>query len=144
MKSPAYDEDFYEWTQRTAELLREAKMDEIDAEHIAEELQDMGNRDKREVVNRLAVLIAHLLKWQIQPYLRGRSWKSTIVEQRSQLELVLEDSPSLRNHALKQIESVYRRAVQVALAETGLNITLPDRCPFTLDQILDNDYLPTD
>src|SRR5690348_6101090 len=105
----AYDEDFYKWTQRTAELLREGRIEELDRDHAAEEIAEMGNRDRREVLNRLRVLITHLLKWRIQPGYRGSSWIATINEQRDQLELVLEDSPSLRRYAEDRLRGIYAK-----------------------------------
>ena len=82
--SPAdlYDRDFYEWTVRNAELLRSGRATEADLEHIAEEIEDMGKREQRELYSRLKVLIAHLLKWQVQPDRRGSSWESAILVQR--------------------------------------------------------------
>ncbi|MBI3698676.1 MAG: DUF29 family protein, partial [Acidobacteria bacterium] len=65
-----YDLDFFEWTARNAELLREGRFTEADMEHIAEELEDMGKRDRRELESRLELLLEHLLKWQMQPLLR--------------------------------------------------------------------------
>jgi hypothetical protein len=137
-----YDDDFYVWTQQTAELLRQARLNEVDAEHLAEEISDMGNRDRREVHNRLRVLLTHLLKWQIQPGYRGPSWTATINEQRDQLELVLADSPSLRRYAEEQLDSVYPKALKKALVETGLEPRMPESCPYSIDQILDPTFMP--
>jgi len=137
-----YDQDFYEWTQQTAELLREGKLAELDLEHLAEEIGDMGNRDRRGVYNRLRVLLMHLIKWQIQPERRSRSWSATILEQRQRLNWILKNSPSLRRYAGEQLEEIYHLSALAALKATGLIITLPEQCPFTLDQILDDDFLP--
>jgi hypothetical protein len=69
-----YNKDFYNWTLHNADLIRQKKFSEMDIDHIAEEIESMGNRDRRELINRLAVLIAHLLKWQYQPTKRSKSW----------------------------------------------------------------------
>lgn len=61
-----YDRDFFEWTVRNAELLRRGCVEEADLEHLAEEIEDLGKRDTREVMSRLTVLLMHLLKWSIQ------------------------------------------------------------------------------
>ena len=99
-----YDRDFYQWTQETAESICRGEFDRIDCEHLAEEIADMGKRDKREVRSRLTVLIMHLLKWQAPPELRERSsLRATIVEQRRQLALVFRDSPSLYRVASEEI-----------------------------------------
>src|SRR2546426_519054 len=94
--SKLYDEDFVAWASETARLLRSGRFDKIDVEHLAEEVEDMANRDKRELASRLRVLILHLLKWQQQPGKRSRSWRATIATQRAELKDLLDQSPSLR------------------------------------------------
>jgi Domain of unknown function DUF29 len=139
-----YNKDFFRWTQETAELIRQRRFDEVDLEHVAEEIHDMGLRDHREVRSRLAVLLMHLLKWNLQPERRGNpSWIATIAEQRRELELVIEDSPSLRRIPQEHLPSIYRRAVKDAIKETGLAPNLfPQACPYSADQIMDDDFLP--
>ena len=80
-----YDRDFYEWTRRNAELLRTGRASEADLEHIAEEIEDIGKRERRELLSRLSILIAHLMKWKVQPDRRSRSWELTINVQRKDL-----------------------------------------------------------
>lgn len=88
------DANFYEWTQSVAVNLRQARLAEADLEHIAEEISDMGKRNRRELRSRMIVLMMHLMKWAAQPELRGKStWRSTIREQRDQVKNLLEDSP---------------------------------------------------
>jgi hypothetical protein len=93
----AFTYDFYAWAMRNAELLRQGRFSEIDAEHIAEELEDMGASAKCELLNRLRVLLAHLLKWQYQPDWRSKGWKYTIKEQRRRIDRLLQENPSLRH-----------------------------------------------
>jgi Domain of unknown function DUF29 len=140
----AYDTDFYEWCLETAALIRGRRFDEVDLEHVAEEIEDMGKRDKREVQSRLITLIMHLLKWQFQPNPEFMcSWRATIREQRSQGHFVLKDSPSLVRLARREIPEVYPRARREAIEETGLPAgTFPETCPFTAEQILDEDFFP--
>jgi len=139
-----YDRDFAEWTARNATLLRQRRFDEADVEHVAEEIEDMGKRDRREVSNRLKVLIAHLLKWAAQPDRRdGSTWCATIDEQRSELDEIFEQSPSLRRYADQDMARIYGRAVKLAARETGLEPSVfPQEFPYTLDRLLDLDYLP--
>jgi|HubBroStandDraft_1064217.scaffolds.fasta_scaffold375714_2 hypothetical protein len=139
-----YEADFYEWTQSTAEMIRQGRFSEVDWEHVAEEINDMGLRDHREVRSRLIVLIMHLLKWQLQPEKRARStWRSTIVEQRRELELVMADSPSLARIPREALPRLYRAAVKDAIKETGINAErFPEFCPYTAEQVLDGDFLP--
>src|SRR5712691_611546 len=94
--SVAYDDDFFAWTQEQARLLRAGELTIVDAENLAEEIESVGRSDRREIRNRLIVLLAHLLKWGHQQRRRGVSWSDTIAEQRLQIDSVLVDSPSLR------------------------------------------------
>src|SRR5271155_4858757 len=89
-----YDKDFYAWSLHNAALLREGKLSEVDLEHIAEEIEDMGKKDRRELISRLAMLLAHLLKWKFQTERRSNSWKNTIKHQRFKVKDVLSESPS--------------------------------------------------
>lgn len=138
-----YDEDFAIWTAETARLLRAGHFDEVDIEHVAEEIEDMGKRDKRELHSRLTVLILHLLKWKWQPEKKSRSWRATIVTQRAELRRLFEQSPSLKAKVQDAVEDVYADAIDGATIETGLAARrFPRKCPFTPDQILDREFLP--
>jgi hypothetical protein len=139
----AYDRDFHAWTQRTAALLRAGRFEEADMEHVAEEIEDMGRRDARELNSRLRVLVAHLLKRQFQPDQRSSSWLGTISAQRQEIDSLLEQSPSLRLTLESGLADNYIRAVKRAAAETGLAADrFPSACPYRADQILDEDFLP--
>ena len=91
-----YDTDFYAWTQDQGHMLRAGCFSELDLSNLAEEIESIGRSEKRELTNRLVVLLAHMLKWATQPARRSRSWTNTIREHRDQAELLLRDSPSLR------------------------------------------------
>ena len=138
-----YEQDFYAWTLKNAELLREGRLGDLDLEHLAEELESMGRSEKRELIHRLAVLLAHLLKWQVQAGRRGRSWQLTLKEQRRQAARVLHDNPSLKPLPTEIVIDAYEDAILRAAQETGLEVSaFPADCPFTLEQILNEDFLP--
>ncbi len=138
-----YETDFYAWATEQARLLRAGRLAEADIENIAEEIDSMGRSEKRELVSRLTVLLAHLLKWQFQPSLRGNSWRLTIIEQRGQLEEHLKDNPSLRGKLPDSIGTAYRFALLVAQKETGLSEgSFPATCPWSVEQVMAGDYLP--
>ncbi|MDP2097018.1 MAG: DUF29 domain-containing protein [Methylobacter sp.] len=140
-----YNEDFYAWLMSNANLLRQHKFNEVDIEHIAEELEAMGKSEKRELTSRLTVLLAHLLKWQFQPALRSRSWKNTILTQRIDILDLLEDSPSLRYELTERIIIAFEKAKISAEDETGIDRkSFPESCPFSFDQLLNKDFLPED
>jgi hypothetical protein len=139
-----YEKDFYAWAIHNAKLLREGKLTEVDIEHVAEEIECMGKSERREMVNRLAILLVHLLKWKYQPARQSRSWQLTIKEQRLQLANLLKDSPSLKNELESKIEEAYEQAIIIAERETALEKTFPKKCPFIMKQILTQTYFPND
>jgi len=139
----SYQQDFYGWVNATARLVRERRFSEVDADYVAEELEGMGRTEKRELINRLTVLLMHLLKWQYQPARRSRSWQNTLAVQRSDLLDLLEDSPSLRAEIPVAIQKAYSRALLLVEEETGLEASsLPPASPYTFDQIADSRFLP--
>jgi hypothetical protein len=138
-----YDRDFFEWTQVNADLLSRGCFEMADIAHIAEELADMGKRDRREVTSFLTRLIMHLLKWEMQPAQRRPSWIASINDSRMQLKGIFEQSPSLRRFATESAGSAYPDARRVAAKETGLAQTaFPAECPYSFDQLMDLDYFP--
>jgi hypothetical protein len=144
-KNDLYETDFYAWTQEQARLLRERRWDDLDLENLVDEVASVGSSDKREIRRRLAVLLAHLLKWKFQPGRRGPSWKKTISQQRNDLLAIIEDSPSLRDYILRQAQERYLGGVLKASEETGIAIGLfPEECPFTPEQVLDKEFFPED
>ncbi|MEZ4735522.1 MAG: DUF29 domain-containing protein [Caldilineaceae bacterium] len=145
MTATLYDHDFYTWTQRQAELLRVEEWEHLDWQNIAEEIEGLGKRDKRQVQSRLVVLIAHLLKWEYQPSKRSPSWRKTVKAQRFRLALVLNDSPSLTVRVAEFAEAVYAYAVEHAADETGFDRKrFPVTCPYDVEQLLDPTFLPSE
>jgi hypothetical protein len=140
----SYEADFHAWAMNNARLLRQGRLDELDAEHIAEELESMGASERRELLNRLQVLLVHLLKHQYQPERRGKSWLLTIHHQRTAIERLLEQSPSLKGLLSEEnLAKVYAKSVREAVIETDLDRHLfPIVCPYRLDQILSDDWMP--
>jgi hypothetical protein len=140
-----YEADFYAWTQEQARLLRERRWDDLDLENLVDEVGSVGSSEKREIRRRLAVLIAHLLKWKFQPGRRGTSWRTTISQQRDQLQEIINASPSLRDYVMYQVRERYLGGVLKASEESGIAIGLfPKECPFTPEQVLDLEFFPED
>ena len=115
-----YERDFHAWTTEQAALLRAGRLSEADVENIAEEIESMGRSEKRELANRLTVLLIHFLKWQVQPERRSNSWRLAIVEQRLRLAEHLKDNPSLKAALPDGFASAYRLALLGAQRETDL------------------------
>jgi Domain of unknown function DUF29 len=143
-----YHADFYRWSRETAEALRERRFEDIDADHVAEEIEDMGKSEKRELHSLLDRLIEHLLKLgyacrspSVLDSMSG--WEDEIDEFRTQIERRLEDSPSLRPTIMDQIPRSYHRArrrlLRHGLADEG---SVPESCPFAGEQILDENFFP--
>ncbi len=138
-----YEKDFYEWTVRNAELLRSGRTGEADLANIAEELEAMGRTERRELLSRLGVLIAHLLKWQVQTDKRSKSWTLTIDLQRKELADLLAEMPSLRRYLEENLQKAYHRGLVAAVTETHLpEGDFPGTCPFPLEAIFDPEFLP--
>jgi hypothetical protein len=147
--STLYDTDYQAWLHDQADALREAARLRlnlpfaIDWERIAEELEGMSRSERRELRSRSAVLLLHLLKWQIQKDHRCRSWELTIAHQRKEIVAHLMDSPGLKSKQDEILMQAYADARVGANFETGLPLSdFPDACPFTMQEILDPDFWP--
>jgi hypothetical protein len=142
-KANLYEQDFFRWTQTTAARIRAGKWQEIDAEHLAEEIESLGNRDRRELGSRFEVLLRHLLKWRYQPSKRSGSWQNTIDTQRTEIAELLAQSLSLRPTVPMVLARRYPGTRVKALRDTGLPAAmLPEGCPWTAEQLLDTDFWP--
>ena len=132
-----YDTDFVEWTARTAELVRSGRVSEVDLEHVAEEIEDLGKRDRASVESLLFRILLHQVKRKIQPERDGASWRKSIVTSQPLIRRKIQDSPSLRRFLSGELQNVYREAVRGAVFETGIEAPgLPELCPFTLDELI--------
>jgi len=146
-----YDQDFDSWIQQHIALLKQGRVNEIDIEHLIEELEDMGKSHRRELVNCFIPLIAHLLKWQYQykqlqdrwGSFTGGSWKGTITEQRTKFARLLKQNPSLNSCLQDAVSDAYPDALKIAVNETDLpKSTFPENCPYTIEQLLDENFYP--
>ena len=143
--SNLYEQDFYGWTQEQSVLLRQGKLTQLDIENLTEEIESLGRQERRELLNRLVVLLHHLLKWQFQPANRSRSWEATIKIQRLDVAKLLEQNPSLRPYVSEAIAEAYLRAIVEVYGETGIAIdNLPAACPYSFEQIGDSAFFPGD
>jgi hypothetical protein len=140
-----YETDVIAWANEQAALLRAGRFDEIDVEHISDEVEDVGKSEQRELASRMAVLLAHLLKWQFQPSHRGASWEATIRIQRNAIDRRIQKTPSLR-FSLSDADwwaDAWGDAIESAVKETCIPYTeFPDTCPWTSDQVMCHDFSP--
>ncbi|MFZ2171449.1 MAG: DUF29 domain-containing protein [Methylococcaceae bacterium] len=138
-----YKSDVVAWANEQANYLRAGRFELLDLENIAEEIEDVGKSEQRELTSRMAVLIAHLLKWRYQPDRQGSSWQRTIKEQRKAIGLHLKQVPSLKPKLNDPdwIEGVWADTVTLVIKETGID-ELPESCPWSMDDVLSVDWLP--
>ena len=138
-----YEQDYYGWANEQAALLRAGNLSAADIENIAEEIESMGKGEQRELVNRLIVLLQHLLKWELQPEKRSPRWRATIRVQRNRIASHLVDNPSLKPVLGKAVEEAYRDARIEASEETRLpESRFPEVCPYRDAAILDSHFWP--
>ena len=143
MTTISYDADVVAWAEEQARLIRAGQFEQLDLVHIAEEIEDVGKSEQRELASRMAVLIAHLIKWQYQPERQSNSWKRTIKEQRKALAFHIKQVPSLKTR-LADPEwqgAIWADAVTLAINETGMG-GFPDDCPWSIEDILADLFLP--
>ena len=133
-----YETDFAEWAERTAALIRAGRLEELDLENVAEEIEDLSKSEHSAVRSFLKILLLHKIKQVIQPERDGTSWQVSIVNARQALEDKLEDSPSLRPYLDARLQKTYQQAVALALLETGIeHAAVPRECPWALETLLE-------
>ncbi|MFB2834543.1 DUF29 domain-containing protein [Floridanema evergladense] len=141
--SDLYETDFYAWTVEQAKFLRDGVLDNLDLPNLAEEIESLGKQDRRELRNRLRVLIGHLLKWEYQPSKRSKSCSNTIYEQRYQIKQLIKESPSLKPYLHDAVLESYSDALDLASRETSLDEGFfPQECCYNLEQILEKEFFP--
>ena len=145
-----YEHDFVRWTEaQAAELRRAAETGSnlpLDWEHLAEEVESLGSRERREIASRIEQVVLHLLKLQHSPAIDPRrGWEETVDRERSEIEEILAESPSLRHEIepalARRWTSARRRAARALMGEVA-EAALPKDCPFAVDQVLDPEWWP--
>jgi Domain of unknown function DUF29 len=143
MAKTSYDTDLYAWTQAQAEALRAKRWEALDLEHLAAEIESLGIEQRHAVDTHLRILLLHLLKWVYQPAQRWPNERHSVDEARNELDWRLTRNPSLRPKLPASAAWAYPRARQLAALETGLPVaTFPESCPWSLEQLLDEDFWP--
>ena len=140
-----YDEDFYLWAERQADLLRQGRFRDLDLAHLIEEVEDLGANLRNAVTSRTREIILHLLKLQYSPAVEPRrGWQERVGKQRDDLEL--EITPSLRRHLVAELETIYQKACLRAADDLARDHVKPDQlprsCPYTFEQITDPIWRP--
>lgn len=140
-----YEQDLCLWLETNVNLLKEGKFAEIDLENLLEELESMVRSEKNALKSNLRVLLMHLLKYKYQQEKRTNSWVYTIREHRIRLRDTCKTSPSLYDFIEEVFNECYQDAKELAAGETGLSIKIfPLKSPFTVEEVLNPDFLPSD
>jgi hypothetical protein len=148
-KAPDYDDDFYAWTQHQAAVLREMPLadNRLDREHVAEEIEDLGKHVRNAVRSQLRRIMEHFLKLQYSPAREPRyGWMASIVDARVEIDDAI--TPTIRNEVEGDLPRLYRQAKKQATAslqeygEPEIIDRLPVVCPYTFEQLLDDDWYP--
>lgn len=147
-----YEQDFQQWIEETSKCLRNHDFEAIDLDHLIEELDDLGKTNKATLESNLAILIAHLLKLNIQcdvPEIIKNSWYNSVDEHRQRVKKQLEKTHSLKSYWSTALLEAYMDARKLAIkegqrAKFGVNRhpehDYPEQCPFSQDQILNDDF----
>jgi hypothetical protein len=147
-----YEQDFQLWIEQTISSLETKQFNSLDIEHLIEELKELGKSEKRALESNLMVLLAHLLKLMIQhdaPDSMKNSWYRSIIEHRQRVLIALKNTPSLKSYLETALETAYPDGRNLAIQEGkkasfGVRIPqedeYPNTCPFSLEQILDQDF----
>lgn len=136
-----YQSDYQQWLDETILMLKNRQLDCLDYEHLIEELEALGNEQKRAVESLVIQVLQHLLfyqYWQSERNYNDRHWRTELIAFRTQLELRL--TTNLKNNLQDKLDYLYSKARK--MAEIKTNLQLPAQNPYSLDEILDEDWLP--
>ncbi len=151
MGTVGYEQDFYAWTREQAKLLRKAQRDRLnvplDFGHLAEEIEALGNEQRFAVESQLERILEHLLQLEYSPAEQPRpGWRRTVRQARGEIERRL--TPSIRRAVARRLSRLYERARLNAIdaltqyGEEAAAQELPERCPYTLSELLDDNWWP--
>jgi hypothetical protein len=147
-----YDQDFQQWLEKTINQLEQKDFNNLDIDHLIEELKDLGKSDKNALESNLVILLSHLLKLVVQadaPDTMKTIWYCSVIEHRERLLIQLENIPSLKSYLPTILNSSYPKSRKLAIKEGKLaafGIPIPNEdnypliCPFSPEQILNEDY----
>ena len=140
-----YEQDYPEWLDITLNQLQNQDLENIDWEHLIEEITALGSEQRRKVESYLLQLIKHLLLyqyWETEKSYCAKGWREEIDNFRCELDLLLE-SKVLYNYCEKVLDKIYSKARSNAIRKSELSPTIfPETCPYLLTEILNPDWLP--
>jgi hypothetical protein len=141
-----YEQDYHLWLEQTLIQLRSHNFERVDLEHIIEELESLGKREKRAISSYLMRLCEHLLKiqyWDAERERCFRGWHREITNLRIEIAEELESSPSLKLFLEDNFVKQYQNGRKLFLKSSDLaEAQIPIDPEFTLAQALDENWLP--
>ena len=138
-----YESNYSQWLEETIKSLKSRQLGDIDYDNLIEELEELAKTEKRRVRSLLEQIIRHLLLYQnrhIEKPRNANHWAAEIISFRNQINEEL--TTNLRNYLAENINLIYSNALDYVKTKTKLT-NLPEICPYTLDQILDKNWLPS-
>ncbi|MCC5628392.1 DUF29 domain-containing protein [Nostoc sphaeroides] len=139
-----YEIDEHLWLEETIKLLKTNHLEELDLENLIEELENLGRRDKARVASLVEQVIRHLLLlqyWTEETQYNSGHWKAEIRSFRNQLKRNLTNN--LYQYLENELASIYDDALGYVIEKTeGKLDNLPQYSTYTLEQLLDINYLP--
>ncbi|MBC1220349.1 DUF29 domain-containing protein [Nostoc sp. UCD121] len=140
-----YEEDYYLWVETTFKQLENKDIDNLDWQHLSEEIEALGIEQRRKVESYLKQLLIHLLLycyWETEKENCQRGWQIEITNFRDELEFYFR-SKTLYNYSINCLGAVYIKARRQAIQKTGLSSEIfPEQCPFTSEEIFNSEYFP--
>ena len=138
-----YELDDSQWLGETISLLRNHQFQQLDLEHLIEELEDLGKEKKNVVASLLEQVIRHLLLlqyWTKETEYNTINWQEEIYNFRTQLRRKI--TANLRNYLEEELNYIYEDALGFVKIKTANTVIFPSQCPYSLEQLLDRDWLP--
>jgi len=147
-RSTAYDADILEWSEQQAAALRDVsrtargRWNELDWEHVAEEIEDVGRSELMAVQSLIRQILVHLIKAVSAPDATSMlHWRREVVAFHN--DLLDRITPSMP--ARIDLGKLWQRAARQAeadLAVYGQAVVqgLPPDCPFTVADIIAADF----
>jgi hypothetical protein len=138
-----YTTDYLAWYELTLEQVKNKQINDLDLDSLSEVLENLVRDTKRSGESYLKQIMIHLLLleyWEVEK-INCRHWAAEITNFRGELELDM--TTNLRKHLTTTQEKNYQKALKYVIVKTQLpKNTFPNQCPYTLEQLLDEDWFP--
>ncbi|MDJ0601502.1 MAG: DUF29 domain-containing protein [Crocosphaera sp.] len=138
-----YESDEHLWLEESIKLLKKKRFNDLDIDHLIEELESLGKRDKNRVSSFLEQIIRHLLLlqyWEAEKERNKNNWRAEIQSFRTQLRKYL--TTNLQNYLIEEFDTIYNDALDYVQEKTGFNVDFPEKCSYTLEDLLNKKWFP--